>query len=100
MDAVEYIKNLDKMCAAHYECRGCPLQAASGQEDCQYWTVKHADAAVLIVDAWRQENTKTNLQKFQDVFGDLPVIVRNETQNYYGMPVLWWADTYEPPPTD
>lgn len=97
MDAVEYIKNLDKMCAAHDECRGCPLQAASGKDDCQYWAVNHPDAAVLIVDAWRQENTKTNLQKFQDVFGDLPVIVRNETQNYYGMPILWWADTYEPP---
>ena len=75
MDAVEYIKNMDKMCDAHRGCTDCPLQAASGKDDCQNWAVKHPDAAVQIVEAWAETRKMTNARKFHEVFGFYPALL-------------------------
>ena len=100
MDAVEYIKNLDKMCATHVGCEDCPLDAASGKEDCQRWSVKNAEEAVRIVGEWIEAQRMTNLNKFVQVFRKYPDPIMELDPFYRGMPDEWWQAEYEEPPTD
>ena len=75
MDAVEYIKNLDKMCAAHVGCTGCPIRDVCGPEECQHWSAQNAETAVRIVEAWAETRKMTNARKFHEVFGFYPALL-------------------------
>lgn len=51
MDAVKFLKVLDKMCDG--KCRECEFgEKASRNEPCHYWRNAHAEEAVAIVERW------------------------------------------------
>ena len=55
MDAVEYLKTLNRMC--HYECLKCEFgKARSGFETCPVWQRTHPKEAVAIAEQWAAEH--------------------------------------------
>lgn len=51
MDAVEYLKTLNRMC--HCECLKCEFgKARSGFETCPVWQRTHPEEAVAIMEKW------------------------------------------------
>lgn len=51
MDAVEYLKTLDRMC--HCECLKCEFgKARRGFETCPVWQRTHPEEAVAIMEKW------------------------------------------------
>lgn len=64
MDAVEYLKTLDRMC--HCECLKCEFRKVrSGIETCPVWQRTHPEEAVAIVEQWAAEHpAKTRQSEF------------------------------------
>lgn len=61
MDAVEYLKTLNRMC--HCECLKCEFwKRRSGGESCTLWQRTHPEAAVAIVEQWASEHPIKTLQ--------------------------------------
>lgn len=55
MDAVKFLKVLDKMCDG--KCRECEFgEKASRNEPCHYWRNAHPEEAVAIVERWAKEH--------------------------------------------
>lgn len=55
MDAVEYLKTLNRMC--HCECLKCEFRKVrSGIETCPVWQRTHPEEAVEIVEKWAKEH--------------------------------------------
>ncbi len=77
MDAVEYIKERERMCADHDDCVGCGLR-------CEIRGLCGEDAmrvedVVRVVEQWSREHpVMTNAQKFEEVFGEKPTISNGE----------------------
>lgn len=100
MDAVDYIKNHEKMCGACNECRGCPIRDACGPEECYHWAVQNAEEAVRIVGEWIEAQRVSNLRKFIQVFGRYPDPIMQIDPFYRGLPDEWWQAEYEEVPID
>lgn len=68
MDAVEYLKTLNRMC--HCECLKCEFgKARSGFETCPVWQRTHPEEAVAIAEKWAKEHTvKTRQSEFLKLF--------------------------------
>ena len=68
MDAVEYLKTLNRMC--HCECLKCEFgKARSGFETCPVWQRTHPEEAVAIVEQWAAEHpNKTRQSVFLELF--------------------------------
>lgn len=68
MDAVEYLKTLDRMC--HCECLKCEFRKVrSGIETCPIWQRTHPDEAVAIVEKWAKEHpAKTRQSVFLEQY--------------------------------
>lgn len=64
MDAVEYLKTLDRM--FHCECLKCEFRKVrSGIETCPVWQRTHPEEAVAIVEQWAAEHpVKTRQSEF------------------------------------
>ena len=64
MDAVEYLKTLNRMC--HCECLKCEFgEARSGFETCPVWQRTHPKEAVEIAEKWAKEHpAKTRQSEF------------------------------------
>lgn len=64
MDAVEYLKTLDRMC--HCECLKCEFRKVrSGIGTCPVWQRTHPEEAVAIVEQWAAEHPiKTRQSEF------------------------------------
>lgn len=64
MDAVEYLKTLNRMC--HCECLKCEFgKARSGFETCPVWQRTHPKEAVEIAEKWAKEHpAKTRQSEF------------------------------------
>ena len=61
MDAVEYLKTLNRMC--HCECLKCEFRKVrSGIETCPVWQRTHPEEAVAIVEQWAKEHPVKTLQ--------------------------------------
>lgn len=75
MDAVEYLKTLNRMC--HCECLKCEFgKARSGFETCPVWQRTHPEEAVAIVEKWAKEHpTKTRQSEFLKMF---PNVILND----------------------
>jgi len=106
MDAVDYIKNHEKMCGSCDECKGCPIREACGPEECYHWAVLNAEEAVRIVEEWVEDQKMTNARKFKEVFGFEPAIL---FYNEWEMPVTlhpfltnqaFWKAIYQEPQHD
>ena len=70
MDAVEYLKTLDRMC--HCECLKCEFRKVrSGIETCPVWQRTHPEEAVAIVEKWAKEHpVKTRQSVFLEQWPD------------------------------
>lgn len=70
MDAVEYLKTLNRMC--HCECLKCEFgKARSGFETCPVWQRTHPEEAVAIVEKWAKEHPiKTRISVFLEQWPD------------------------------
>ena len=68
MDAVEYLKTLNRMC--HCECLKCEFgKARSGFETCPVWQRTHPKEAVEIAEKWAKEHpAKTRQSEFLKIF--------------------------------
>lgn len=64
MDAVEYLKTLNRMC--HCECLKCEFgKERSGFETCPVWQRTHPKEAVEIAEKWAKEHpAKTRQSEF------------------------------------
>lgn len=64
MDAVEYLKTLNRMC--NCECLKCEIgKARSGFETCPVWQRTHPEEAVAIMEQWAAEHpAKTRQSEF------------------------------------
>ena len=87
MDAVKFLKEVNRMCNKIENCCDCPLHDGdfcihdidNGKEE----------KAVSIVEQWSKENpVMTNLDKFKEVFGSANGIVA---------PSNWWHREYKAP---
>lgn len=97
MDAVEYLKTLDRMC--HCECLKCEFRKVrSGIETCPVWQRTHPEEAVAIVEKWAADHPiKTRQSEFlkhypdaqidsgclnacpMDIFGDMGINCNKQT---------------------
>ena len=70
MDAVEYLKTLNRMC--HCECLKCEFgKARSGFETCPVWQRTHPKEAVEIAEKWAKEHpAKTRQSEFLEQWPD------------------------------
>ncbi len=68
MDAVEYLKTLNRMC--HCECLKCEFgKARSGFETCPVWQRTHPKEAVKIAEKWAAEHpAKTRQSVFLEQY--------------------------------
>lgn len=68
MDAVEYLKTLNRMC--HCECLKCEFgKARSGFETCPVWQRTHPKEAVEIAEKWAKEHpAKTRQSVFLEQY--------------------------------
>lgn len=73
MDAVEYLKTLNRMC--HCECLKCEFgKARSGFETCPVWQRTHPKEAVEIAEKWAKEHpAKTRQSVFLEQFPNAPI---------------------------
>ena len=70
MEAIEFLKEYNRMCTMHKSCRGCPLEmdncAGCGDE----FSEKQIINIIEKTEQWRKEHPLvTNAQKFKEVFG-------------------------------
>lgn len=74
MDAVEYLKTLDRMC--HCECLKCEFRKVrSGIETCPVWQRTHPEEAVAIVEKWAKEHpAKTRQNEFLKHYPDARIL--------------------------
>lgn len=68
MDAVKYLKTLDRMC--HCECLKCEFRKVrSGIETCPVWQRTHPKEAVEIAEKWAKEHpAKTRQSVFLEQY--------------------------------
>lgn len=73
MDAVEYLKTLNRMC--HYECLKCEFgKARSGFETCPVWQRTHPKEAVEIAEKWAAEHpAKTRQSVFLEQYPETEI---------------------------
>lgn len=98
MDAVEFIKQKNRMCDRYYsnDCKGCPLQPApedGGYASCDQFVEEDPEEVVLNVEEWAKENPiVTNAMKFEEIFGTLKPVAKLINSN-----PVWWDKEYEKP---
>lgn len=98
MDAVEYIKARERMCAFYGTgCNCCPLVDRPYGESCDSID---PHGAVVLVEQWAKEHpVMTNAVKFKEVFGrDIEDCLIDP--KLYGMSTTWWDDEYKEPPKE
>ena len=74
MDAVEYLKTLNRMC--HCECLKCEFRKVrSGFETCPVWQRTHPEEAVAIAEQWAAEHPiKTRQSEFLKHYPDAKIL--------------------------
>jgi len=90
MDAIEFLKEYNRMCKVNKDCTECPLKGT----DCSIGRELSEEEMINIVDKTEQWSKKhqpmTNAQKFEEVF-DLSGY-RLITQS-----ADWWDEPYKEP---
>lgn len=103
MDAVKYIKELNRMCEEAESCASCAIREAKDKVEepiCANFRFHYPEETVAIVEKWSAEHpAKTNRDKFFEVFGIDPrhagyVPNHNRAE---GLAAEWWDRAYEVP---
>lgn len=95
MEVIDFLKEAHRMCKSYADCKGCPLvNSPCGFIRC---IVDHSGAEMRcvtkVVEQWSKEHPIiTNVQKFEEVFGVLPVdYVMGRSRE------TWWDEPYKEP---
>lgn len=74
MEALEFLKETQRMCSSYKECTDCPLKelaSFTGYPTCKVAMLNECEKAISAVDAWSKEHPSvTNEMKFREIFGD------------------------------
>ena len=98
MDAVEYIKERNRMCETSDAFR-CPLQIDGECKGCD--GQRNPAEAVRIVEEWSKAHPiQTNADKFKEVFGMTPVGGPLQCCTEKGFDIVRWNAPYEAPKGD
>lgn len=96
MEALEFLKEAQRMCKSYADCKGCPLL----NSPCGFIRSieGHSDAdircTIKVIEQWSKEHPPklTNAQKFKEVFGVLPTdYVMGRSRE------TWWDKPYKEP---
>jgi len=88
MDALEFLKEYNRMCVVNKDCHGCPLKGTT----CSLGSELSEEQMTIIVEKteqWSKEHPIiTNARKFEEVFG-LPAhcMIDQDAQ--------WWDEPYK-----
>lgn len=114
MDAVEYLKTLNRMC--HCECLKCEFRKVRSEfETCPVWQRTHPEEAIAIVEKWAKEHPiKTRQSEFlkhypgarilahgclnacpMDVFSDAEINCINAQPCFECKKAFWLAEVEE-----
>jgi len=99
MDALDFLREYNRMCKVNKDCSGCPLKGT----DCSIGRELSEEEMINIVDKTEQWSKKhqpmTNAQKFEEVFGFLPdgdyIFSKDYFINAVKGPILKWDEPYE-----
>jgi len=76
MEAIEFLKETQRMCSSYKECTDCPLKelaSFAGYKACRIYMLNECEKAISAVEAWSKEHPIiTNARKFEEVFGQKP----------------------------
>lgn len=104
MEAIEFLKEYNRMCVECRNCSGCPLKGT----ECSIGSGLSEEEMINIVDKteqWSKEHPAiTNARKFEEVFGFLPdgdvIFSKDYFINAVKGPVLKWDEPYKEPEHD
>ena len=70
MEAIEFLKEYNRMCTGHNDCNGCPL-VGTACAGCYELSEEQMINIVYKTEQWSKEHPIiTNARKFKEVFGD------------------------------
>ena len=94
MEAIEFLKEYNRMCVVNKDCQGCPLKGTT----CSLYDAPE-EQMINIVDKteqWSKEHPViTNAQKFEEVFGN-EAIYAISSPNVQALKE-WLDETYKEP---
>ena len=78
MDAVEFLKTVDRLCRAEEDCSSCPLNGyacdANLKDVARYYTLESVQDMVQKVEQWAKDNpVKTRQSEFLKMFPDAKI---------------------------
>jgi len=93
MEALDFLKEAQRMCESYPDCKGCPLiNFACGFIRCiERFSDADIQCQIKVVEQWSKEHPIiTNARKFEEVFG-LPAhcMIDQDAQ--------WWDEPYKEP---
>ena len=96
MEAIEFLKETQRMCSSYKECTNCPLKELAsfyGYSTCRVAMFNECEKAISAVDAWSKEHPIiTNARKFEEVFGKQTLPVPK-----FFAETGWWDEPYKEP---
>jgi len=101
MEALEFLKEYNRMCTMYKSCRGCPLEmdncAGCGDEFSEKQIINIIDKT----EQWSKEHPIiTNARKFKEVFGFMPAGCQKfyfvEPNGAYSKTINWQEPYKEP----
>ncbi len=106
MEAIEFLKEYNRMCTVNKYCHGCPLTGTT----CSIAAELSEEQIINIVDKterWSKEHPIiTNAQKFEEVFGQKHSFslmfgrFREGTPEPIFLESDWWYEPYKEPEHD
>ena len=110
MEALEFLKETQRMCSSYKECTDCPLKelaSFAGYKACRIYMLNECEKAISAVDAWSKKHPIiTNAQKFKEVFGEKTIdqlalcetrTVGPNVPKLFTKPSSWWDKPYKEP---
>jgi hypothetical protein len=100
MEAIEFLKEYNRMCVECRDCSGCPLKGT----ECSIGSELSEEEMISIVgktEQWSKEHSLvTNAQKFKEVFGFMPAdhtTLFHLNKDDFGIMAIKWDEPYKEP---
>lgn len=112
MEALEFLKEAQRMCRSNECFLNCPVHDVCFLQNYDVVSEEDMKTFVSSIEVWSKKNPPmTNAQKFEEVFGPVPshkissswttTNTENEnrilTEDYIGINVNWWDEPYKEP---
>lgn len=107
MEAIEFLKEYNRMCTMYKSCRGCPLEMDNCAGFGDVFSEKQIINIIEKTEQWSKEHhIVTNAQKFKEVFGEKTIdqlalcetrTVGPNVPKLFIKPSSWWDKPYKEP---